>query len=152
VGVLLGNGDGTFDRVVDYYPGGTPPNRTISAAVADLTGDGRPELLVTASSTKVDIGQVGVLLNNSAPNASHTDLSTSGSPSFINQPVTFTANVFSNGGSDGLFVTFYDGTTAIGRGVIASGIATFLNVLASGEDTRHQGNLPWQPAEQAKPG
>src|SRR5215831_722853 len=36
VGVLLGNGDGSFQPVTTYFSGGTIPN---SIAVADLNGD-----------------------------------------------------------------------------------------------------------------
>jgi hypothetical protein len=44
VSVLLGNGDGTFQRATIYDSQGRVP---ISVAVADLTGDGKPDLLVT---------------------------------------------------------------------------------------------------------
>jgi len=58
---------------------------------------------------------------------SKTMLTTSGSPSLVGQPVTFTATVTSGHGliPDGELVTFYDGTTAIGTGTTASSVATF---------------------------
>jgi hypothetical protein len=58
---------------------------------------------------------------------SKTVVITSSSPSFVGQPVTFTATVTSGHGAipDGELVTFYDGTTAIGTGTTASGVATF---------------------------
>jgi hypothetical protein len=43
VGVLLGNGDGTFRSVVTYSPGGYSPNQVV---VADVNGDGKLDLLV----------------------------------------------------------------------------------------------------------
>ena len=43
VGVLLGNGDGTFQTAVTYGSGGYEAN---SVAVADVNGDGKPDLLV----------------------------------------------------------------------------------------------------------
>jgi hypothetical protein len=55
VGVLLGNGDGTFQTAVNYSAGG---NGGVSIAAADVNGDGRPDLLVIAGET------VGVLLGN----------------------------------------------------------------------------------------
>jgi hypothetical protein len=72
---------------------------------------------------------------------STTMLTTSGSPSFVGQPVTFTATVSSTHGSipDGELVTFYDATTAIGTGGTSSG--DFQHLLANREDPYHQGNL-----------
>jgi hypothetical protein len=59
--------------------------------------------------------------------ASKTVLTTSGSPSFIGQAVTFTATVTSGHGTipDGELVTFFDGTAALGSRTIASSVATF---------------------------
>jgi len=56
-----------------------------------------------------------------------TTLTTSGSPSFIGQPVTFTATVSWTYGTvpDGEVVTFFNGTTTIGTGTTASGVAKF---------------------------
>ena len=58
---------------------------------------------------------------------SSTVLATSGSPSHVGQPVTFTATVTSSHGTipDGELVTFYDGAIAMGTGTTASGVATF---------------------------
>jgi hypothetical protein len=69
VGVLLGNGDGTFQPAVIYPSGGIFSN---SVAVADVNGDGKPDLLVVnANSLPCNIisgcaqgGSVGVLLGN----------------------------------------------------------------------------------------
>jgi len=62
VGVLLGNGDGTFQPAVIYPSGGSYP---ASVAVADVNGDGRPDLLVTNACGDPNCdGTVGVLLGN----------------------------------------------------------------------------------------
>jgi hypothetical protein len=54
-----------------------------------------------------------------------TSLATSGSPSLIGQPVTFTATITSKGGTipDGEVVSFYDGAKAIGTGETSGGRA-----------------------------
>ena len=76
VSVRLGNGDGTFQSEQTYSSGGFLTN---SVAVADVNGDGRPDLVVAnicadnaGSCTR---SSVGVLLNNSpeGKNSAHND-------------------------------------------------------------------------------
>lgn len=57
VSVLLGNGDGTFQSHQDF--GDYESSRAV--AIADVTGDGRPDLVVTSAS---GIGHVNVLVGN----------------------------------------------------------------------------------------
>jgi hypothetical protein len=61
------------------------------------------------------------------PAATTNKVSTSGSPTFINQPVMFTAKITSTYGPipDGNTVTFYDGTTVMGIGITSNGVTTF---------------------------
>jgi hypothetical protein len=61
------------------------------------------------------------------PHKTTTTVTTSGSPTFVGQPVTFTATVTSKFGAipDGELVTFYDGTTAIGTNATTNGVAAF---------------------------
>jgi hypothetical protein len=64
VGVLLGNGDGTFRPAVNYGSGG---QYDLSVAVGDVNGDGKPDLVVSnmcVSSGDCSTGTVGVLLGN----------------------------------------------------------------------------------------
>ncbi len=56
VGVLLGNGDGTFKKAVTYPTGHFP----LSVAVADVNGDGKPDLIVSNAGSDT----LGVLLGN----------------------------------------------------------------------------------------
>ena len=54
-------------------------------------------------------------------------LTTSGSPTLVGQPVTFTATVTSTRGAipNGELVTFYDGTTAMASVALAGGTAAY---------------------------
>ncbi len=64
VGVLLGNGDGTFQPAVTYSSGGP---RSEEVVVADVNGDGKPDLVVANqcfSRSNCSVGGVGVLLGN----------------------------------------------------------------------------------------
>ena len=66
IGVLLGNGDGTFQAAVSFPSGGTEPQ---SVAVGNFDGDGKPDLAL-AQCTNLDAcsdgsaGIVSVLLGN----------------------------------------------------------------------------------------
>ena len=67
-GLLLGNGDGTFGPLID-----APANQFIpNPLVADMNGDGRPDIVVTWSPQYVPllfpgVNGVAVLLNNTPP-------------------------------------------------------------------------------------
>jgi hypothetical protein len=66
--VLLGNGDGTFQSETTYDAGGYPyasgPGISIPIFIADLNGDGKPDLVVGNATDRNQVGNgvVGVLL------------------------------------------------------------------------------------------
>jgi len=61
IGVLLGNGDGSFRRPVDYDSGGNNP---WGLAVTDFNHDGSPDVIATNSCWCLSHGTVAVLVNN----------------------------------------------------------------------------------------
>jgi hypothetical protein len=89
VGVLLGNGDGTFQPAVTFSSGG----EALAMAVADVNGDGKPDVAVA------NYNAVGVLLNNTTLGkaGTSTSLISSLNPSTYGQKVTWTATVISSG-------------------------------------------------------
>jgi len=134
-GVLAGNGDGTFGSAVAYSSGAY---RASSVAVADINGDGKPDIAIAdncgvAPSSGCSDGAAGLLVNNSGAFQTKTVLTTSGSPAFAGQPITFTATVSSPSGQipDGEMVQFYKGLTSapIGMGTTAGGVATLTTSL-----------------------
>jgi hypothetical protein len=127
VGVLLANGDGTFQEPVNYGSGGYC---TQAVAIADLNGDGRPDV-IAASECNNDLN-VGVLLH--VGNIPTTTVETSSpNPSTFGQAVTLTATVNSSSGTPTGMVVFYDGSTALGNAILANGIgAISVSSLAAG--------------------
>ncbi len=127
VGVLLGNGDGTFQTPATYNSGGAWG--AFSAVVADVNRDGQPDLLMV----NFEGSSVGVLLNSrtSPPCigkcATSTVLASSLNPSIQGQSITFTATVTSPGGPppSGEFVAFYNGSVFLGSAALSGGKASF---------------------------
>ncbi len=134
-----------------------------SAAVVDVNGDGRPDLLVSnlcegtpnPNNTCPNDGWAQVMMNTSSFTTT-TKLVSSLTPSLVNQSFLLTATVTSNGGaiSNGDTVTFTQGTTVLGTAFTSGGVATlpaslpkngnFLIKASFGGDTWNQtsfGNL-----------
>jgi hypothetical protein len=122
VGVLLGNGDGTF-QATEVYDSGGNGGPDGSVFVADVNGDGKPDLLVTNECVGCSEGThstVAVLLNNSGAAPTTTSLKASPNPAAFNQVVTYTATVTSSsGGAVNGTVMFLDGNATIGTVTIA---------------------------------
>ena len=135
--VLLGNGDGTFQPVQTYLSGG---NEATSVAVADLTGDGRPDIVLAdygLDGINPPLGAVSVLLNNTglSQTPSTTTLTSSLNPSFYGQAVTLTAAVSSTSGTPTGTVVFTDTSTSttLGSAALISGTASIsVSSLAAG--------------------
>ena len=131
VSVLIGNGDATFRSPVTYSSGSNNgPGDSI--VIADLNGEGRPDLLVGNWGSNL----VSVLLNDFTAVTS-TKVTSSPNPSLITQPVTFTATVTATSSvPDGQVVTFYAGTAAIGTGSTKGGMASVTaSSLSAGNHT-----------------
>jgi len=120
VGVLLGKGQGLFQQVVFFD---LPYAYVNFAAVADVNGDGMPDLLVAMDTAAVD-----VLLNNTTGGKSTTStaLASSLNPSIYGQKVTWTAMVTSSGSipPTGRVNFKWDGYSIGSATLNASGVAT----------------------------
>jgi|CZKY01.1.fsa_nt_gi hypothetical protein len=105
--VTLANHQAAFST--RYGTTGTHAITAIYSGDADSNGSTSPTLMEYITDT------------------SKTVATTSGSPSFVGQPVTFTAIVGSLYGAipDGELVTFYDGSTALGSVALAGGTAAY---------------------------
>ncbi|MGA9528927.1 MAG: FG-GAP-like repeat-containing protein [Terriglobales bacterium] len=134
VGAMTGNDDGTFNTVAGYALGYgflSGGQYTTSVAVADVNGDGKPDLIVTNSCysatqcTQGGDGGVSVLINTTHA-ATTTTLSSAPNPSNIYQSVLLTSTTTSvTAMGSGDTVTFYDGPTALGTSTTTNGVATF---------------------------
>lgn len=62
-GILLGNGDGTFQPVLTFVSGGCGPPFTVPMVPGDLNGDGFPDVVVGIFDEFLNGPQLGVLLN-----------------------------------------------------------------------------------------
>jgi len=130
VGVLLGNGDGTF---------GAPGIRSsygddaTAVALSDLNHDTRPDLVVVSECANGshcrEEGSAVVFLNSSRFRTT-TDLGSNLNPSGYGQAVTFTATVTSAGPTPTGRVAFKDGTKTIKTVALTGGTAslTMLNL------------------------
>jgi hypothetical protein len=121
VGVLLGNGDGTFLNAQTYKTGGQSANWVTAA---DVNGDGKIDLVVANDEGgEAGTGTVSVLLGT-AKFVTTVTLSSDVNPTTIGQQVTLTATVSSVGSiAPTGKVTFKIGATAIGSRTLSNGVA-----------------------------
>jgi FG-GAP-like repeat/Bacterial Ig-like domain (group 3) len=148
VGVMPGNGDGSFQPPVNFLAGGY--RRSSPVAIGDVNHDGRPDLVVGNDCSVTEKfgycptnGTVGVLVNNFSANTA-TALTSSPNPSQVNQSVTFTATVTSSTSlpPNGSTVNFYNHQTKIGSGTTTNGVASFTTVLSKAGTTTYKAVYP----------
>ena len=125
VGVLVGNGDGTFRAPRSIYAGGF---QSKALAGADLDGDGRPDVVTASTCAHTGLcpnGNAGVLLNIGRFETA-TTITSSLNPSIYGQSVILTATVASIGSATPTGqATFRNGNAPIGSALLSGGVATF---------------------------
>lgn len=124
--IVLGNGDGTFQAALSYDAGGEDFGLGPNIAVADLNGDGKPDIVVANNCVGTGCnGALGVLISTGGY-ATTTGFASSPNPSTFGQAVTFTATVTHQGaGTPTGTVSFFDGTTNLGSSSLnGTGVAT----------------------------
>ncbi|MEA2238644.1 MAG: hypothetical protein QOC81_3368 [Thermoanaerobaculia bacterium] len=110
--MMVGNGDGTFQAA--YHVHINAPHYFLQlqgAAVGDVNGDGRPDILLADSTQNL----VYLLTNGCPSRYAAVTLGSSANPSLYGDSVTITATVTArNGGHAGGTVSFFDGATSLG--------------------------------------
>ena len=131
MGILIGNGDGTFQAPIRYSSGG---ENAIAVTLADVNADNRADVVVAnqCPTGPCGNGTVGVLLN-ALTVGTKAMVKSSPNPSQVNQSVTFTAVITSSSAvPDGEVVTFYNGTSMLGPGTTKNnGVATLTTSFAA---------------------
>ena len=111
--MFAGDGSGAFHFLAHL---GAGDRGGIAIAVGDVTGDGRPDVVVQA-------GSFGVFVHTGRYPTMNA-LSSSANPSPAGQPVTFTATVSSNLPGLTGFVRFMNGKHCLGKIPLVDGVAT----------------------------
>ena len=119
--------DGTSPVTGTYTYTATPQGGSASTVTAaSVLGPGSYTLAVsfTPDSTGYTsaTGSVSLTVNKAAPSIA---LAASANPALVSNRVTFTATLSSSAGTPTGSVDFYDGTTHLASGTLASGVATY---------------------------
>jgi hypothetical protein len=127
VGLLLGNGDGTFQPALTYSSGGLGAT---AVAVANLNGDTLPDIVVNnrCVDSNCQTGSVGVLLQSTKTT---TVLASSANPAIVGEAVTYIATVtnVSNTAVTGT-VYFADGNAIVATVNVSGNQASFTTSYA----------------------
>jgi hypothetical protein len=135
IGVLLSRGDGTFQGPAIYH---LKPRDIISAALGDVNGDGKLDMLENGGSGGSDVG----VFINTLQVQTKTTLASSLDPSHVNQAVTFTATVTGlYAGKTTGSVTFKQGTIVLGTAPVVGGKATLTHVFTKAGTFSISGNF-----------
>jgi hypothetical protein len=129
VGVLVGNGDGTFKTATAYRTSGI---LATSVAIGDADGDGRNDMFVSNACMSVSnctTGITSVFINTYLVTTKVTLVSSS-NPTNVGHSVTFTSNV-TTGVPDGSPVTFTDGAIFLGTSNTVGGVVTLTTSFAT---------------------
>ena len=119
---------------VNFYDGSAPlgtgalSNGTATFSTSELTAGTHSIKAIYSGNTASNFQtSTSAVLNEFVGYPTKTVLTTSASPSLVNQTVTFSATVISTDGPipNGETVTFYDGATPVGTGMTTAGVATF---------------------------
>ena len=130
VGLLLGKGDGTFLPAQGYNTGGAPSGFG-QIAIADVNGDGTPDVFVTVGvGINSGGGTVSVLLSLFDTS---TSLTTSKAHTIYGQPVTLTTRIETNGPVDPTgSVAFLAGKIQVGVVSVVGNTAVLTKTLPAG--------------------
>lgn len=137
---VSGPSGGTLNGSVWFLDGGTPI-ATVTLADNQATYStsysahkwevGTHQITAAYSGTFQTAAGASTTIAEYVRGNSKTVLATSGSPSQVGQPVTFTATVTSRFGSipNGEEVTFYEGKTTLGQSTTTNGVASFITTF-----------------------
>ena len=118
IAVLLGKGDGTFQSPLTF---GSQSDWSYAIAIGDVNGDGKPDLVTANEYSPLFYADsaAAVWINNSGATTS-TVVTSSLNPSFVGQPITFTATTWSVAGfpADGELITFKNGSSVLGTATL----------------------------------
>jgi hypothetical protein len=147
LGVLLGNGDGTFKKVTTYFEGTWPG----WVGALDLNSDGAPDLVSVNTIDFSPPRSLTVFLNLGG---TLLDLKSSANPSLVGELVTFTTTVRTsvrgpNQPTPAGTVTFHEGKDVLGTVKLTKGKAQFttskLSIGTHSISAHYSGNNNFNP-------